>query len=52
MAQFDIYKNSNTRTKKQFTYLVDIQSEVITDLGTRIVMPLKGARFFVSRKKT
>lgn len=48
MAQFDIYKNPNARTKKQFPYLVDIQNEVIADLDTRIVMPLGKASLFAN----
>ncbi len=40
MAQFDVYKNPNPRTKKQYPYIVDIQSHVISELATRIVIPL------------
>lgn len=46
MAQFDVYKNPNTRTKKQFPYIVDVQNEVIAEIDTRIVIPLGKASLF------
>lgn len=41
MAQFEVYKNPNARTKKHFPFLVDIQSPVISELETRLVVPMK-----------
>ena len=46
MAQFDVYKNPNPRTKKQYPYIVDIQNPVISELTTRIVIPLGKANLF------
>ncbi len=40
MAQFDVYLNPNTRTRKLFPYVVDIQNPVISGIATRIVVPL------------
>jgi toxin CcdB len=40
MDQFDVYENSNAKTKKLYPYLVDIQHAVISELSTRIVIPL------------
>ncbi|NOQ79531.1 MAG: plasmid maintenance protein CcdB [Gammaproteobacteria bacterium] len=40
MAQFDIYKNPNTRTKKAYPYILDVQNPIISDIGTRITIPL------------
>lgn len=40
MAQFDVYKNPSRNTKKVYPYLVDIQHELISDIATRIVIPL------------
>ena len=40
MAQFDVYENTNAKTKKLYPYLVDIQHTVVSDLTTRIVIPL------------
>ncbi len=40
MAQFIAYKNPNSRTKKLYPYLLDIQSNLLDDLRTTIVIPL------------
>ena len=40
MAQFIAYKNPNSRTKKLYPYLLDIQSNLLEDLRTTIVIPL------------
>lgn len=40
MAQFDVYPNPSKNSKTQYPYLVDIQSGLLTDLATRIVIPL------------
>ena len=40
MAQFDIYKNTNRSTKTLYPYLLDIQSDLLSDLHTTIVIPL------------
>lgn len=46
MAQFDVYKNPSKTTRKQYPYLLDIQSEYLDDLATRIVIPLADASLF------
>ena len=40
MAQFDVYKNINERTKDQIPFLLDIQNEILKNLSTRVVIPL------------
>lgn len=40
MAQFDVYLNPSNTTKAFYPYLVDVQSALLTDLATRIVIPL------------
>ena len=40
MAQFDVYPNPNSRTRDAYPLLVDVQSPVIAELATRIVIPL------------
>ena len=40
MAQFDVYRNRDTATRKRVPYLLDIQSDLLEDLGTRVVIPL------------
>lgn len=40
MAQFSVYRNKNPRTKATFPLLVDVQSELLEPLVTRVVIPL------------
>ncbi len=40
MSQFSVYKNKNSRTKKTFPYLLDIQSGLLDQLRTTVVIPL------------
>jgi toxin CcdB len=40
MAQFRIYANANELTKAEFPYLVDVQSDLLSELATRMVIPL------------
>ncbi len=43
MAQFAVYKNKNPRTKTAFPFLVDVQSDLLEPLHTRVVIPLTKA---------
>lgn len=43
MAQFDIHKNKNDRTAASTPYLLDIQSDAVSVIGTRLVVPLRPA---------
>ncbi|RUO21390.1 CcdB family protein [Aliidiomarina haloalkalitolerans] len=40
MAQFDVYPNPSKTSKAHYPYLVDIQSSLLTNLASRIVVPL------------
>ena len=40
MAQFDVYSNPNKSNRNLYPFLVDIQSPLIDELATRIVLPL------------
>ena len=40
MTQFDVYPNPSRTTKKHMPYLLDIQNSFLSDLSTRIVIPL------------
>ncbi|WP_075878661.1 CcdB family protein [Vreelandella massiliensis] len=40
MAQFDVYPNPSTTSRAHYPYLVDIQSSLLSELTTRIVIPL------------
>ena len=43
MAQFTVYRNKNARTKAIFPFLVDVQSNLLEELQTRVVIPLTKA---------
>ena len=40
MAQFDVYLNPNSESKKYAPYLLDIQNDLFEALTTRVVIPL------------
>ena len=40
MAQFDVYPNPSRTSKAYYPYLVDVQSPLLRELATRIVIPL------------
>ncbi len=44
MAQFCAYKNASPRTQKQYPYLLDIQSNLLSELKTTLVIPLSPAK--------
>jgi len=44
MAQFDVYENPNAETNQAVPYLLDIQSDLLDNLATRVVVPLVDAR--------
>ena len=40
MRQFAIYRNKNPKSKTLYPYLIDAQSDLLSDLNTRVVIPL------------
>lgn len=40
MEQFCVYKNKNTATKKEYPYLLSIQTHLLDELKTVVVIPL------------
>ena len=40
MAQFDVYLNPNTETRDSIPFLLDVQSDMLDILATRVVVPL------------
>jgi len=40
MAQFGVHRNPNPQTKAIMPFLLDVQSDLLDDLGTRVVVPL------------
>lgn len=43
MAQFDVYLNPNADTRDVIPYLLDVQSDLLDTLVTRVVVPLVAA---------
>lgn len=41
MAQFDVYRNANPATCGQIPYLLDVQTDLLDILKTRVVIPLE-----------
>lgn len=52
MGQFSVYRNKNPRTKATFPLLVDVQSDLLEPLGTRVVVPLTKAPGLTKRPVT
>jgi toxin CcdB len=40
MPQFSVHKNKNPKSRSTYPYLIDVQSDLLSDLGTRVVVPL------------
>lgn len=40
MAQFTIYANANAQTKQLYPYLLELQSNLLSELATCVVVPL------------
>ena len=40
MAQYDVYPNPSPRSREWVPYVVDVQSDMLSALRTRLVMPL------------
>lgn len=43
MAQFSVHRNRNAATKARFPLLLDVQTDLLKDLATRVVIPLAPA---------
>lgn len=43
MAQFDVYLNTNPETNRSILYLLDVQADLLSNLATRVVVPLISA---------
>lgn len=46
MAQFDVYANPGTRTRRQAPYLVEVQGRFFDTLSTCVVIPLVCPEYF------
>lgn len=43
MPQFAVHRNKNPQSKSTFPLLVDVQSDLLEELNTRVVIPLTRA---------
>lgn len=46
MKQFDVYINPSSSTRDIFPFVVDIQNSIISEIATRIVIPLGRIAYF------
>lgn len=44
MAQWDVYPNPSARLRDEIPYLVDLQSDLLSSLDSRLVAPLARTR--------
>lgn len=44
MSQFWAYHNPNPRTRDEYPFLLEIQSDLLRDLKTTVVIPLTSAQ--------
>ena len=40
MPQFAVHRNRNAATRARYPLLVDVQSDLLAGMGTRVVVPL------------
>jgi toxin CcdB len=46
MPQFDVYKNPNPATNEYIPYLLDVQTDLLDIISTRVVVPLERCSHF------
>lgn len=44
MRQFGVYRNRNAATRAAYPLLLNVQSDLISETGTRVVVPMVPAR--------
>ena len=49
MAQFTVHRNEDPRSRTAFPYMVNVQSDLLDDLQTRVVIPLTRAGTLVKK---
>lgn len=50
MSQYVVYKNPNPNSKKAYPYLLDVQSNFLESLETRLVIPLSPKSTFQDKE--
>lgn len=43
MPRYDVYRNPRKESARQVPYLLDVQSDLLEDLDTRVIVPLRAA---------
>jgi toxin CcdB len=51
MARFDVFANPSAAERKHTPYLVDVQNDFISDLSSRVVVPLRREAMFGPRTR-
>jgi toxin CcdB len=51
MARFDVYANPSASERKHTPYFVDVQNDFISDLSSRVVVPLRREAMFGPRTR-
>ena len=46
MAQYDIHRNPDARTRGAMPYVLELQADLLSDLDTRVVAPLVVASLY------
>lgn len=49
MAQFDVYANPSRRSRESIPYVVEVQSALLDELHSRLVIPLAHPEFVPAR---
>lgn len=49
MAQFDVYRNANAAQARRIPFVVDVQSDLLDHLATRVVVPLADPQVIESK---
>jgi len=52
MNQYALYKNGNKDTKKTYPYFVNVQSDLLDELNTRLVIPLSPHKILKQKNVT
>ncbi|ALS35089.1 hypothetical protein PTRA_b0644 [Pseudoalteromonas translucida KMM 520] len=50
MSQFDVYINPSKKSREAYPFIIDIQNALISDITTRIVIPLGKFNHFRSEQ--
>ena len=50
MSQFDVYRNPSKKSRAAYPYIIDVQNALISDISTRIVIPLGKLNHFRNEK--